>query len=155
MTSLCIFANLESKLVNENFSILFFLTLSFCIFIGLKKSHVKLKVTGDIHEFRPIDAEGFRQMIAEQCGEDIIYVCDIGKQEGCVLLHFQVPEECKKYLISSYKDLQAWCLEYGVTKVCVDGKDIVSLSPFENEHFLKCKSFFLIWRHRKFQLLFD
>ena len=117
--------------------------LLFCILIGLKRSLVKLKVTGDIHQFRPIDAERFRQMLAEQCGEDIMYVCDIGKQEGCVLLHFQVSEECKNHLINSCKDLQAWCLEYGVTKVCVDGEDIVSLQRVEKEQFLKCKSFFL------------
>ena len=121
--------------------------LLFSILTGLKKSQVTLKVTGDIQQFRPIDVEGFREMLAQQCGEDIMYVCNNGQQEGCVLLYFQVPEECTKHL-RSRQDLRAWCLEYGVTEVFVDGEDIVSLPPVEKEQNLKCE-FFL--STRKFQ----
>ena len=77
-------------------------------------------------------------MLAEQCGENIEYVCHDGQQEGSVILHFLVPEECAKCFGSS-QELQAWCLEFGISEICIDGENKVLLPHAEKGGCYKCK----------------
>ncbi|XP_072013427.1 uncharacterized protein [Amphiura filiformis] len=63
---------------------------------GAGRSLVKLKIVGDIEQFRPIDVEEFRQLLAKQCGKNIVYISEKGQADGCIMLYFDVPSECKE-----------------------------------------------------------
>ena len=110
-------------------------------FTPIGKSRVKLKVAGDIHQFRPIDVETFRQMLAQQCGKNIEYVCDAGIVQGSIILYFEVLSECKQHFLSSREELTKWCLNNNVIQVCFDDEEIiaVTLPPAEVTGPRKCK----------------
>ncbi|XP_072047357.1 uncharacterized protein [Amphiura filiformis] len=97
---------------------------------GARKSKVKLKVTGDIKQFKPIKVDQFQQLLSKQCGSDIEYVCPIGVKEGCVYLYFQVPSVCKQHFCSS-SQLYEWCRENGIMLVCFDGDEIINIPTSE------------------------
>ena len=67
-------------------------------------------------------------MLAQQCGNNIEYVCDAGVVQGSIILYFEVPSECKQHFISSREEMTKWCLNNNVIQVCFDEEEIVALT---------------------------
>ncbi|XP_072050100.1 uncharacterized protein [Amphiura filiformis] len=97
---------------------------------GDGRSSVKLKVVGDIRQFREIEVEEFKQKLAKKCGEDIIYITAEGQKEGCVILYFDVPSASKDKF---FQDLEDWCVLHGIFHVWFDNQEVTTLPHLESK----------------------
>ena len=78
---------------------------------------VTLRVQGDINNFGKITLEKFRQLLADKCNGQLIYIHHLGTTEGSIVIHFEVTSAIRQSLLAAGNSNSDWLIDNGVLEV--------------------------------------